>query len=675
MFLTGWGAVSALGSGASAIASGLASGRDGFIPIGRFDTSPFRTHLGALVAWEPPGALSLFEELALAAAGEALAARRAVDCRIEPSRLGLVLGTSLGDHADGIHRYAERLGERIGARGPRVTVSTACASSTNAIGLARDLLGVGAADAVLAGGVDTLTVDAFAGFDALGLLSTERCAPFSHPPGTTLGEGAAFALLEPIPAPGATSSRFTLQGYGLSADAYHATSPEPTGAGLARAVRAALRQARLDPRAIDYVNAHGTGTEANDAAEWRAMRAVFGAAGADALAVSASKSFLGHAQGAAGILELVATLECVAQGLVPPTRSFRGPRPQGPRDPLAGERPHERAVRHFLSSSVAFGGANAVVALGVDVPAAVPAPARPLYVIGAGEVVVARPNARRSADEPGDAAVRDGAALEALLRELVPTADIRGCDRPGALLTAAVARALVSAGASVRGDLRDRTGLFVGLTQVSREAGREYRESVAERGLGRPSVGAFARLVLNASAGTCTRLLSLRGPTTTLTSGRGSGLLAVIAAALYLRERDDVDLLVAGGLDEGDPSAGTSGRAAVVVVASEAFPVPSSPSARRVRLAGVGVAGPGEPRQARAQALAAAGLAEGDVVLVAALAGARDVPGCSGALELARAQRLVAAGALECALVQVESESCATAAVLVAEASAAAEGT
>src|SRR5262249_40486886 len=139
-----------------------------------------------------------------------------------------------------------------GAGGPRITISTACASSTNAIGLARELLLDGSADAVIAGGADALTPLIFAGFHALGLLARDRCAPFSEPRGTTIGEGAGFVVLEMPDRAAARGARLLglVSGHGLSCDAHHPTSPDPTGAGIARAARAALADAALSAAAV-----------------------------------------------------------------------------------------------------------------------------------------------------------------------------------------------------------------------------------------------------------------------------------------------------------------------------------------------------------------------------------------------------------------------------------------
>jgi 3-oxoacyl-[acyl-carrier-protein] synthase II len=580
--ITGLGAVSALGHGTAALWASIAAGRDGIRPIERFSTESFSVHIGGMVGdLVPREGADPYLDLAIEAAFEALVPR----C-VPGERLALVLGTSYREDQEGLHRLTERVGDAVGARGPRITISTACASSTNAIGLGKDLLDAGLADRVLAGGTDILVPEIFAGFHALGLLSASPCAPFGLPVGTTLGEGAGFVLLEResrarergVAAP-------VLAGYALSSDAYHATSPDPSGAGVARAIRGALEDAGIGAESVDYLNAHGTGTAANDAAEWRAIETVFGDR-AQRLPVSSTKSFLGHAQGAAGVLELAATLLAMQQGMIPPTLHLTRPRPRSPADPVAQSLPREHAVRHAVCTSSAFGGANAALVVSARHGAA-PASSRSrrdVFVTGAAAVTT-RPTSQR-------------------LAALLPTADTRGLDPSSRLITEAAARALADADTSVRGRARERAGIFFATTRVSAESASEFQTSIDQRGLSKLSATAFTRMVLNAPAGACSRLLGLRGPTTTLTTGEGSGLAALVYAAVSLAFRGDADLLLAGAVDESDDEEMASGRAD----AGACLVLSTSPSTGpRIRISGFGLAGPGALDEAIAHAREMAG--------------------------------------------------------------------
>jgi 3-oxoacyl-[acyl-carrier-protein] synthase II len=258
--ITGIGAVSALGRGVGRIWSAMAEGRDGIASIGRFDASGYGVTLAGMVPdrnapEHARGDAKLCLDFAIDAAREAW--QRAALDRVPRDRIALVFGSSLGDDDLAIYEIGEALGDALGVAGPRIAVSTACASSANAIGIALDLLRLDAADAVIAGGADVLAPLVAAGFHALGVLADGKCAPFSEPAGTTLGEGAGFVVVE---RGGATGALAGVLGYGLSADGFHDTGPDPSGAGIARAMRSALDHAGLAPDAVDYVNAHGTGT-------------------------------------------------------------------------------------------------------------------------------------------------------------------------------------------------------------------------------------------------------------------------------------------------------------------------------------------------------------------------------------------------------------------------------
>lgn len=623
--VTGMGAVSALGQGCAAMREALDQGRDGIGRVTRFPTAGLTSPWGATVpaTWADElagqGPVELCIALARAAAGEAWTSAHVAAAGLPAGRIALVLGTSVGGHAVGLHCIAEEVATPLGITGPVVTVSTACASSAGALEVARALLARGDADLVVAGGADVLSAEVFAGFSALGLLCPEKCAPFGQPFGTTLGEGAGFVVLESTAQAHARgmAPRAWLQGFGLSSDAYHVTAPDPTGAGIARAIRTALDDAGLGPDRVDYVNAHGTGTLANDTAEWKAIRTVFGAR-AERLPVSATKSYLGHAQAAAGVLELIATLLCLERDLIPPTLRHRQPRSFSPPDVVAGERPRALAVAHAVCNSSAFGGANAMVVLGRRELPPRARLRRPVHVLGSGWVGPAGVGSGRHAADGG----RDGRVPAFDLRALVPSFDTSGLDPLSRFLLGATAQALRDARIVVRGELRDRAGLLVGARVVSASSAAEFNASIAERGLAQPKVTAFTRLVLNAPAGIACQALALRGPTNTLAIGRGGGLLAIVDAAERLATGDDVELMVAGGCDEADgcdAAAGGEGAACLVLGRAER----AVAGRRPVVVAGWAVGGAGAFPATAGLALERAGLAPQDIAGVYGDAAAR----------------------------------------------------
>jgi len=253
--------------------------------------------------------------------------------------------------------HADTLATRLRVRGPRHTVVTACSSGAVAMAEAAALIADGVVDVALAGGVDSITRICFMGFNALKLLDPAPCRPFDRDRrGMSIGEGAGFVVLENAAVARARGARAyaELGGYGMTTDAYHITAPEPEGDGMVRAIRAALRSAREAPAAVQYVNAHGTGTPQNDRVEARALERVFSEGG---VLVSSTKSMIGHTMAAAGSLEAIATVLALGHGVVPPTANLETPDPDVHFDcvPRASR---ETALDCAISNSFGFGGQN-----------------------------------------------------------------------------------------------------------------------------------------------------------------------------------------------------------------------------------------------------------------------------------------------------------------------------
>jgi 3-oxoacyl-[acyl-carrier-protein] synthase II len=596
--ITGIGTACAIGTGCHALWDALASGRDALRRVTRFSVQEFTTQIAGLwPEWDgvtPEACTAL--ELAAISAREAWATARASGAGVPAHRVALILGTCFGESYAGFSEIAQGVARRLGAEGPSWTVPTACAASTTAIGMGRDLIEEGVADLVVAGGVDVITREIFAGFHALGALSCDKCSPFGASPGMSLGEGSGFVVLETLERARARSVRPVahLLGYGLSADAYHATAPDPSGSGVARAIRAALADAATPASEVNFVSAHGSGTDANDAAEWLAVRSAIG----EQVPMSSSKSFFGHAQGAAGVLELAALLLCMQRGSVPPTLRAHPPRAGAPADPVAGDRPRAYEVRSAVKLSAAFGGANAALVISRKPVARTALDARPVQV--AGLAALSPHGLNVEALEAGLAAGRrlEGRLAAFDLGQLVRSAPQRDLDPSGKYVSAGAALALADAETPVRGAFRERCGIFTGNTRMSPVSVRECRASVERRGiLGVASVP-FSRMVLNAPAGMCAKLLSLKGPLLVVSAGRASGLLAIVRAANCLATRRSADLLIAGGFDElplgGHPGAAEGAAFAVLTAGAK-------PAA--LALAGWGVAGPNHAAEAIARAL------------------------------------------------------------------------
>ncbi|HYB69378.1 MAG TPA: beta-ketoacyl-[acyl-carrier-protein] synthase family protein [Candidatus Bathyarchaeia archaeon] len=382
--VSGLGVVSPYGAGTKSFWTGLAAGTCAIKPITLIETEGFRSRIAAEIPAEAMASLgysrrrSRADRIALAAAREALA-----DAGVPAERAreaGLIVGAVGGGMLEGEEWYlgetrgrpvrsiralrsilpfshAETLGWRLGLVGPKETVVMACASGGASIALGADMIRQGVVEAAVVGGVDALTRICFMGFNALKLLDPTPCRPFDRDRrGMSIGEAAAFLVLEEAERCRARGGRAhaLLAGYGMTTDAHHVTAPHPEGEGMIRAMRMALDDGGLEPRAIGYVNAHGTGTPQNDRAEALALRQVFGEGG---VLVSSTKSLVGHTMAAAGSVEAAATILALQHGLLPPTANLERVDSEVPFDCLPGTaRPAE--ITAALSNSFGFGGQN-----------------------------------------------------------------------------------------------------------------------------------------------------------------------------------------------------------------------------------------------------------------------------------------------------------------------------
>jgi nodulation protein E len=393
--VTGLGAISALGRNVGEFGEALAAGRSGIGPIRCADMAQIRFQNGAEVRdyshqpyFEDRRAdfIDRFAQFAVIAAREAVADAGVAWTPELRESAAIVTGSCVGGQGTedvGFHDVyklgqnrvhpltipktmanagASHISMEFGITGPSFTISTACSSAGHALGQAFWMVRNGMTDLALAGGSEApFSFGILKAWEAMRVVSPDTCRPFSKDRrGMILGEGAAMFVLEPLEAAVARGARVhaELVGFGMSADASHITQPSSEGA--ARAIRSALRDARIAPEQIGYINAHGTATPANDPAEVAAIRSVFGAH-AGKLAVSSTKSMHGHALGAAAALEALATVLALRDGILPPTANYQVPDPECDLDVIPNEARHAR-VEYALSDSFAFGGLNAVLA-------------------------------------------------------------------------------------------------------------------------------------------------------------------------------------------------------------------------------------------------------------------------------------------------------------------------
>src|SRR6266852_1747242 len=394
--VTGWGVVSSIGQTAASYWSNLVRGVCGIADATLIPTDQLSQKIVAEVKNFDPRShfddrqtamLDRVSQFAVVAGREAVAhAGISFDDRLS-ARTATIIGTGVGGQTTQDENYkrlyregakrlhpltipklmvnapASQVSMHCGLRGPAFAVASACAPATHAIGLAFHLVRSGGVTCAVTGGADAcITLGTMKGWEAMRVMAPDTCRPFSRDrKGLVIGEGAAVVVLESLEHAQTRSAPILgeIVGFGMSSDASDLTSPD--AGGIARAIEAALADAGLSPEDIQYVNAPGTGTSANDEVETTAIKHAFGRHAAK-LAISSNKSMLGHALGAAGALELVATLMSMNDAFVPPTINYLGPDPTCDLDYVPNEaRP--LSMNAALSNSFAFGGLNAVLAV------------------------------------------------------------------------------------------------------------------------------------------------------------------------------------------------------------------------------------------------------------------------------------------------------------------------
>jgi len=403
--ITGLGCLTALGTTKEAYWTGLCEGRSGVSTVTRFDTTDFDVRIASWLPEFDPAPIVLprearrmdrYAQFALVAADEAMKDSGLDVAREDPTRLGTILGTGIGGleeievqktqlNARGPRRVSPFLIPKMmansavglvaiqyGFRGPNCAAVTACASASHAIGDAFLNLRHGLADVVITGGSEaTITPLGLAGFIACKALSKRNDDPprASRPfdrerDGFVMGEGAGILILEELEHARARGARIYAEvlGFAATCDAHHITAPEPSGVGAALSMTRALSDGGLDPTDIDYINAHGTSTQLNDSMETRAIKDALGDH-ARTVAISSTKSMIGHLLGASGGAELVATALTIERGVIPPTINYEYPDPECDLDYVPNT-PREADVRVAMCNSFGFGGHNASIVIG-----------------------------------------------------------------------------------------------------------------------------------------------------------------------------------------------------------------------------------------------------------------------------------------------------------------------
>jgi 3-oxoacyl-[acyl-carrier-protein] synthase II len=401
--VTGMGTVNPIGKNLDEFWDALIEGRSGASPIERFPTDKLTTKFACQVNSFDPQAymekkaaqrMARFTQLAVAASGMALADSGLELAKEDSFRVGVAMGTGIGafdDMTTGAAAFLTKgrlnplyaptiIPNMAGAsvamqfhlRGPNTTVTTACAASTQTLGDATRMIQHGDADVMLAGGTEaSLCEVGIAAFNAIRALSTRNDAPekASRPfdrdrDGFVPAEGAGTLILESLDHARSRGARIygEVLGYATTNDAFHQVAPDETGEAPARAISLALKDARIEPEDVDYVNAHGTSTQLNDAGETKALKIALGEH-ARKVPISSTKSMIGHLLGAAGAVEAIATLLSINHGMIHPTINYENPDPVCDLDYVPNTA-RRKDLRIAISNGFGFGGHNAVVVLG-----------------------------------------------------------------------------------------------------------------------------------------------------------------------------------------------------------------------------------------------------------------------------------------------------------------------
>ena len=405
VFVTGLGVVSPIGNTVDELWTSLQNGTCGIGPITRFDPARVEAKIAGevkdfditkYVDFKESKRMALFTQYAVAAAKQAWADAGFAEGTANPERVAVIIGNGIGGKEIDDEAYktlfergpgrlspmvipklianeaAGNISILLNAKGPSHTVVTACASGTDALGIALDMIRAGRADVVIVGGTEaTVTEYCIGGFCAMKALSTKRndtpekaCRPFdADRDGFIMGEGAAILIVESEAHAKARNARayVELAGYGASSDAYHLTAPDPEASGASRAIQLALENASVKPDEVDYINAHGTSTPLNDPMETKAVKAVFGDH-AYKLKMSSTKSMTGHLLGAAGAIEAIICVLAIRNGFYPPTINYETPDPSCDLD-IVPNKGINGTVNVTISTSLGFGGHNSVIVL------------------------------------------------------------------------------------------------------------------------------------------------------------------------------------------------------------------------------------------------------------------------------------------------------------------------
>lgn len=596
--ISGYGVINALGGNKEEVKSGIFAGKCGLSKKG-FKSLDSEV-VGSVGAVNLNEVSSFFEEngipydrcaqLALTAAKECIEQSKIQDEDINPYRKGVVIGTSLGGmlsgdtfhtqwiekgikEADGnllklypLHAMADIISKTYHFHGVKNVISTACAASANAVGYGYDMIQSGKYDVMLVGGVDPLSRFSFAGFTSLKALDQDFCKPYSVSHGINLGEGAAFFVMEDYEQAKKRNATILAEvlGYGLSADAYHQTAPDIGGGGATRAIRAAMSISGITPDDVSYINGHGTGTTANDVAESTAYKTIFKDY-VDKVPLSSIKGGVGHCLGAAGAVECAASIMAIQEDKVPPTVNFdESIKKEINYVPNVAQ---EQVCNVVLSNSFAFGGNNCCLALAKPENNYVKRERNQddivitgIGCVGTGGVDIKSlwetfDNRTVCIKEITDFDTKDytfnvmGDMPNVEWKKYIPPKFLRRIDTVTKLTMASGKQAIDDAKLRITRDNMERIGVIYATGSGPLETIEHINHGIITDGIMSVNPAHFPNSVINAAPGNLCIANTLKGPTSTLTVG-GTSTLVAMNYAIELIHNGHADAIVVVGADE-----------------------------------------------------------------------------------------------------------------------------
>ena len=571
--ITGLGLVCAIGNNTAECFQAALDGRSGIADAVSFDTSECYSHKGAEVKLTDSelagGKYDRTTALGIKAAGEAIK-DAGIDMDSEDaSEVGVLLGSCIAGAAC-VDKYynqkeagektdskdivsisatviAGNVADYYNAGGITANIVNACAAGTLSIALAIDLIRGGKGEIFLAGGCDSFSSLAYAGFHALRALAPSDCSPFNHSDGITLGEGAGVLVVESYEHAVKRGAKIycDVLGSGVSSDAYHITAPRPDGEGQMSVINRAVRNSGLKFTDIDYINAHGTGTAKNDESEFLSLKTVF--ENNKDLYVSSTKSMTGHCLGAAGAIEAVLTVKALKEGKLPPTTGYSEDDIKVLKEKsgdinFIANKPVEKDVKYVMSNSFAFGGNNASIVFAKDPNVLnLACPKQSLFVTGIGIV-----------NGEYDEASGDYIAkldTETFKEHGVKSAFLRKLDRLSQLQLLSGIRALEDAGVTVTEENEGVIGICIGTNDGPMTEIANFQKGIIRDGIEKGSAFAFPNTVYNAAGGYLSIATGIKGYNVTIANGCQSGLQSVCAAAGVIMFGYE-NIMLASGTDE-----------------------------------------------------------------------------------------------------------------------------